>query len=194
MALTNRDSEGFNVYTPSDVRDADGAVEGIREIFPDGTALDTATGLPSWRDSWAKDNKMFILPHTKGVHPNLSLAATNSNISTYGKGELRVFFWDKSGTKIRYTWWTKKEWSCAYPEKGWDVPVGAGKGMDAISWFDPLDGVHWSCFYCDAKGKLFELSCVSGSKGWSCKEVAVITADTHIQALVKWEQGKIDEN
>ena len=134
---------------------------------------------------------MYIIPNTKGVHPNLSLAVVNSNISPYGKGELRLFFWDKSGTKIRYAWYDKNEWSSAYPEKGWDVPIGAGKGMDAIAWFDPLDGVHWSCFYCDAQGNLFELSCVSGSKSWTCKEVAAITADTDIRAFVKWDQGKL---
>ena len=173
------DSFQIRVYIPSEVRDSFGKAEGICQILPSGASLNRSSGLPTWETS--------VVPNTQDVHPNLPLAAANSFALPDGKYQIRLFFWDKSGSRIRNAWWDGSRWALPELEEPWNVEVGAGQGMDAVVWYDPFKGVQWSCFYSEARGRLCEITCASGSQEWSSSEVGFINYDSHIQAFIKWE-------
>ena len=181
LAVTGWDSTQFEirVYTSSEARDTNGNVAGICEMAPDGLSINPSTGLPTWRS--------HVLPNTQSLHPNLPMAATNSFDLPHGGSQVRVFYWDKGGYHIRNAWFDGGRWALPVPEEPWEVPLGAGRGMDAITCYDPYKGVQWSCFYSEAMGRLCEITCTPGSTDWSFSEVGFTSPDSHIQAFVKWE-------
>ena len=158
-------------------------MEGIHQFGLGNSELDSFSGLPTWHTS---NN---LVPHTRGADPNLPMAIAHSYSLTYAGNELRIFFWDQDERKIRQAWWANGAWNGLLKDKYWDVPKGPGRAMDSICWFDVYEGVGWSCFYSDATGKLFELSCGPVSGPWTSAEVADIGAESYIQAFAKWEQG-----
>jgi hypothetical protein len=176
---------GIRVYVPSKYRDDGGYLEGICEIMPATSTLDPCSGLPSWRSNWR------LVPHTRGVHPDLPMAATNAVSLPYMDDEIRVFFWDENGLTIRNVWYTRDQWQAPFSEETVDVPGGAGHGMDAICWFDPVYGPCWSCFYSDGEGDLFEFTFSPRTRSSKNTKIGTIDSGSHIRAYARREEGDL---
>ena len=71
----------------------------------------------------------------------------------------------------------------------WEVPAGAGGGMGAIVWLDPVCGWRWSCFYTDSNGQLFELTIFTEIGKWRNEKISMIGSKTQISASVRWTEG-----
>jgi hypothetical protein len=157
---------------------------GIRLQWPNNEALNPNAGVISWWEG-------VILPGTDNVDPRAPIGAAETTALPYAPHETRVFYWDKDGGRICQAWWCDERWTGGRKNpflEALDVP---GRGMDAIVWFDPIEGLLWSCFYTDVQGTLYEATFYPKTERWApLAVIAIIPPDSPIQAQVSWNQDE----